>query len=214
MKARSVLYWLSQRSTLVVTALLIALGVLVAYFLTVGFSSSQAQAVIGIASVSAFLAAISATANLLQAVEVQRQRELMQRPYVTASFEGSSKGLIYLLIQNSGNSPARDVRLAFDPAPRDFSGRPLDQVSVFSRPITFLPPASSVRQLIDAGNKLLADGQPTRFRVTISYQSIEGRQYSERVDHDIEWMKQATVPEKSAQDYLEEISKYLKKMAG
>lgn len=214
MNLKPVLYWLSRRSILVIAILLLGLGAIFAYFLATGFSPQQSQAVIGVAAISAFLAAISATANLLQAVEAQRQRELLQRPYVIAYFDGSSKATVNFLVQNSGNSPARNVTILFEPSPVDFAGRTLDKVSVFSKPISFLPAGATIRQLVDVGHRLLADGKPTHFVVSVTYSSVEGQSYSERFDHDIEWMKQATVPEKSLQDHLSDISEHLKKMAG
>jgi hypothetical protein len=210
MTTRNVAYWLSRRSTLVIAILFLALGVLVAYFLATGFSSQQAQAIVGIAAVSAFFAAVSAVANLLQAVEVQRQRELRERPLVTAYFEGSSKAAVYFVVENSGNSPALDLSLRFEPAPTHFSGRTLDQDSTFARPIPFLPAGKSLRQIIDAGHRFLAEGRPTRFSVALAYSGIQGSSYSDKFDHDVEWMKQATVPEKSIEDHLEEIAKILK----
>jgi len=213
MNTMAVAYWLSRRSTLVVAVLFLALGVFVAYFLATGFSSQQAQAIVGIAAISAFFAAVSAVANLLQAVEVQRQRELQERPFVTAYFEGSSKGAVYFIVENSGNSPALNLSIRFDPPPTDFSGRTLDQVSTFARPIPFLPAGKSLRQIVDSGPRFLSQGRPTRFAVTLAYSGVQGNSFSDRIDHDVEWMKQATVPEKSVEDQLEEIAKILKAKA-
>jgi len=213
MNAKNLAYWLSRRSTLVVAILFLALGILFAFFLATGFSSQQTQAVIGIAAVSAFLAAVSAVANLLQAVEAQRQRELQERPYITAYFKGSSKGAVYFVVENSGNSPALNLSIRFAPAPTDFSGRTLDQVSPFAKPIPFLPAGGSLRQIIDAGHAFLAEGKPTRFTITIAYSGVQGVSYSDHFDHDVEWMKQATLPDKSIEDHLEEITKILKARA-
>ena len=101
-------------------------------------------------------------------------REAQERPNVIAYFDPAANGVIYFVVNNSGNSPAVNVEVRFDdPAPIDFANRPLDQVSLFQKPITFLPPGQQFRQLVDVGHKLLADDRPTVFRTTVLYESVE-----------------------------------------
>ena len=72
-RLRSLIERLSRHSMMVVTALLIAVAVLMIWFLIVGASTSASQVTIGIAALAAFFAAFSAIGSLLQAVEVEKQ---------------------------------------------------------------------------------------------------------------------------------------------
>lgn len=205
--------WVARRSVVIATVFLFALGALI-LFLVSGFVPISVEVSIGIAMISALFSAVSAFANLLQAVEVQKQRESQERPYVIAYFDAESNGVIYFVIENSGNSPALNVTVKFNPAPIDFGGRPLNQVSLFEKPISFLPAGKSLRQLVDVGHSFLADGKPTKFSVAISYTSIHHEIYRESTEHDLAYLKQATRPGKSVEDHLESISKELKDLVG
>lgn len=209
MKLKLALQWFAQRSIFIVTALLVTVGALLIWFLVAGFSPTTTNVSIGIAAISVMLAAISSIANLLQAVEVQKQRESQERPYVTAYFDGTSGGLVFFVVENFGNSPALNVTIQFKPAPIDFAGRPLNRVSVFKRPISFLPPGKSLRQAVDVGHRFLAEGKPTVFAVSISYTSVHHYVYKESLKYDIAYLKQATLPRKSVAENLESISKKL-----
>ena len=70
-KIKGILSWLTQRSVIVISILIIGVGILLIWFISTG-SSSKENIAIGIAAISAFLAAISAIANLLSAVESQK----------------------------------------------------------------------------------------------------------------------------------------------
>jgi hypothetical protein len=100
----------------------------------------------------------------------------------------------------------------FDPSPIDFAGRQLNEVSLFSSPISFLPATKVIRQIIDAGYRFLEDGKPTKFSVTIRYFSIFGDSFNDVIEHDLEYLKQATVPSKTVEDYLKKISEELEKL--
>jgi len=208
-KLKAILHWLSKRSVILITVLLFGVAILLFWFLAAGFSPDNERMTIGIAAITAFLAAISAIATLLQAVEVQKQRENLERPYITAYFDGTSSGAVYFVIENSGNSPAIDVSFEFDPPPVDFAGRPLSEVSLFSNPISFLPAGKMIRQIIDAGFKFLEEGKPTKFKVAIKYSSIFGDSFDDLIEHDLEYLKQATVPGKTVEDHLKKISEEL-----
>ena len=176
------------------------------WFLSDGFSPEKERVAIGIAVVSAFFSAISAMSSLIQAVETQKQRENLERPYITAYFDGSSSGALYFFIENSGNSPALDVSFKFNPSPIDFSGRPLNEISLFSNPISFLPTGKIIRQIVDASYRFLEDEKPLKYQVTIKYSSIFGDSFEHSYQYDLEYLKQVTLPRKNADDYLKDIS--------
>lgn len=201
---------IAKRGIFVIAVLLLAVSVLFTWFLVTGFSESQATIVIGIAAVSAVFAAISSIAGLMQATEIQRQRENQERPYITAFFEGTNKGGLYLEIQNAGNSPAVDVTFKFVPDPIDFAGRKLSEVSLFKKPISFMPQGKAYRQIVDVSHKFLADGKPTKYQISIIYSSVSGQMFDESTDFDLEYLKQSTLPGKTIEENLEDISKQLK----
>ena len=78
------------------------------------------------------------------------------------------------------------------PAPVDFAGRPLSEVSLFAHPITFMPPGQVHRQAVHMANKFLAEGNPTRFDVLVRYDSIRNEHFNETTVHDLVYLKQAT----------------------
>ncbi len=202
--------WFQRFGLVIITALLVGVAALLIYFLVAGFSSSTVGVSLAIAALAVFFAAIGSIANLLGAVEAQRLREAQEMPYVHGYFDGSSKGMVYFVICNSGNSPAQDVRIKFDPAPIDFADRSLNEVSLFAQPITFMPPGQTLRQAVHIGHKLLAEGKPTRFSVLFKYKSIRKQDFQETTIHDLAYLKQATLPGKTVEDSLEALSKDLR----
>lgn len=203
-KIKGFLSWLGQRSVIFFSILIICVGILLIWLISTG-SSSKENIAIGIASISAFLAAISAIANLLSAVEAQRQRENTQRPYVQGFFDAGSSGVIYFTIQNFGNSPAFDVMIKFGVAPIDFADRPLGEVSLFTKPISFIAPGQNYRQFINVGFTLLAEGNPTKYDYTITYYSANHQKFIEKIETDLSYLKQVTVPGKSIEEHLSSI---------
>lgn len=211
-RIRRFFQFVAQRGAVALAALLFAIAVFLIWLVITGFSQSATTAAIGIAAISALFAAISSFANLLQAIETQKQRENQERPYVNAFFDGEGSGAICVIIQNSGNSPALDVKVTFDPEPVDFANRPLGQVSLFAKPISFLPAGRSLRQVIDVGHRFLAEGKPTQFKISVSYSSVYHIVYADSTDCDLAYMKQATVPRKSTEENLEALTKELKEL--
>lgn len=206
-------HWFAKRSVLFVTVFLFGVATVMLCFFSVGLNPNNERAVIGIAVVAAFLSAISAVATLVQAVETQKQREELERPYVIAYFDATNNGALYFVIENSGNSPALDVRFKFDPSPIDHAGRALDTISLFANPISFLPTGKVIRQIVDASHRFLEDGKALKYEVSIKYYSAFGDKFSESIEHDLEYLKQTTLPIKTTNDYLKEISKELEKLS-
>lgn len=208
-KIKHLWYEITKRGFIVVVFLLGFSAILI-WFLVTGISPSETTIIIGISAIAAVFAAISSVATLMQATEAQKQRENQERPYITAFFEGTGRGMVYLEIQNGGNSPALNVTFDFDPQPVDFAGRKLSEVSLFQKPISFMPQGKIYRQAIEMGFRFLAEGKPTKYRVKITYSSISGELFTPSVDYDLEYLKQATLPGKTIDENLEDISKHLK----
>ena len=210
MAFRNLFQWLSRRSALLITALAFAVAILLVWFLVAGFTPGAQAVNIGIAAIATLLAAISSIASLLQAVETQKQRENLERPYVLADFDSESSGVVTFVIQNLGNSPAKNVSIEIEPPPVDFRGRQLNEISLLAKPIGFLPPGRTLRQVIDASFRFLEAGKPRKFKITTKYASAFGETFKEVVDHDLEYLVDSTLPKKSADDYLKNISEEIK----
>jgi hypothetical protein len=213
MRFKRFLQSVARRTAFLIAILLFGFGIFLIWFLTVGQSNNLNQVAFGVAAISAFFAAVSAIATLLQAVEIQRQREAQERPYIIAYFEGTTNGAICFTIENVGNSPAYDLEIKFKSAPIDFAGRPLNQISLFAKPITFLPASKSLRQIIDAGYRFFAEDKPTKFPVSIVYKSVYGDIFTENIEHDLEYLRQATLPGKTLDDHIKEVAEQLTKIA-
>lgn len=216
-KLKRVLHWVAKKRFWFVTFLLIVVVILMFrfrfWFLFTAVSPNAQTTTIVIAAIAAIFSAISAIANLKMAVEVKRQRKLLERPYVTAYFDGANNGALYFVIENSGNSPAVDIRFKFDPPPVDFLGRPLNEVSLFSNPISFLPTGKVIRQMINASHTFLENGKTTRFKIELKYLSIWNDPFEEAIEHDLEYLRQVTLPRKTTEDYLEDIGKGIGELA-
>lgn len=209
MKIKLFFQWLARRSTLLITALLFGGAIFLIWVLVAGVSFNDKTTTI-IAAISIFFAAVSAFANLLQAVEVQRQREDQERPYIIVYFEATNNGAFYCVIENVGNSPAYDLRIKFNPSPIDHADRPLNEISLFANAITFLPAGKSIRQIIGATFRFFENNKSIKFSVNITYKSVYGELFSEPVEHDLEYLRQTTLPGKLTNDYLKEIGDQMK----
>lgn len=202
---RHILQWIINRAKFLSLAVLLGITVIFIWFF-VGDNSSTELLAIKIASISALFAAVSSVATLIQAVEAQKQRQSLERPYIIADFTVASDGKICFVTQNIGNSPALNVSIKFsDPVPLDFAKKPLG----FIEPIKFLPPGKSVTQLMGHGHSLLKDDQPTRFRFRVIYTSTYHDLFQESVEQDLSYLKGVIFPEKSVQESLENISRQL-----
>ena len=137
---RHIIQWIANRAKFLIVAILIGIAVLFIWFF-VGNNSSPEILVIKIATISALFAAVSSIASLMQAVETQKQRQNLERPYVVADFNVASDGEISFVTKNVGNAPALNITVKFfDPVPTDYSKKPLG----FLEPIKFLPSGKSV----------------------------------------------------------------------
>ena len=211
MKLKLFFQWLARRSTILFTALLFGGAIFFIWVLITGISFDEKTTTI-IATISIFFAAVSAFASLLQAVEAQRQREDQERPYIIAYFEAANNGAFYFVIENVGNSPAYELKIKFSPSPIDYANRPLNEISLFSNPITFLPSGKSIRQIIGGTSRFFEQNKPTEFSIDITYNSVYKELFTEKIVHNLEYLRHTTLPGKLTNDYLKEISEHMKNL--
>lgn len=116
-----------------------------------------------------------------QVREIRRTRQDESRPFVVADFE-VKKGMIYLVITNTGRTMARDVRFAFDPA---LSGTLDDRnraepwslatLKMFRDGIPALPPGKRIVTLFDSSFQRNRDVYPDEYEVTVDYADAAGK---------------------------------------
>src|SRR3990172_314212 len=162
MSFRNILQGISKHGRFIVFVFIFGVGILIIWFMVSGFDQGELQISIGLAAISTYLAAVSSIANLLQAVETERQRRNQERPYINTYFDPSGGGMIYFIVENLGNSPAKKISIEINPIPKDHAGRKLSDVSFFSKPIGFLPAGKKLRQMVDIGYNFLRDGSWSR----------------------------------------------------
>lgn len=208
-RIRHALQWVMNRASVILASIAFGAVILVIWLLDANNPTTETLA-IKIASISAFFAAVSAVATLVQAIETQRQRRGLERPYVIADFNIASDGEIDFVTQNIGNAPALNVIVRFsEPAPADFANKPLG----FLEPIKFLPPGKSLRQWMGYGYSLFKDNKSVKFHLSIRYTSVYHELFQESIDYDLSYLMGVTFPEKSIQEGLENIARQLATLA-
>jgi len=160
----------------------------------------------GIAVAATLFAALSSLFSLIQITEMQKQREASERPYIQAYFDDEYTGMLVFKVINSGSAPALDVKIEFNPAPRDYANRRLSSVSLFSNPISFIPPGKEYRQIVIQGYVFFKKSRRRKFAVKTTYYSSSGKRFEENTTHDLSYLKHAHVTPKQSDGYLKDIA--------
>lgn len=196
--------WITERARIVGAFLLFCIPVVLLYQVLRISGSNLEMLAIYIASISAIFAAVSSFATLLQAIEMQKQRRNLERPYIIADFDIASDGEISFITQNIGNSPAFDLLIKFEePVPINSRKKPLG----FLSPVKFFPPGKSMKQIWDYPHNIFKEDSPAKYRFTITYASIFHDAYKEIIEQDISFIKDIVFPERTIQQNLEHISR-------
>ena len=95
-------------------------------------------------------------------------------------------GLLFLVVRNIGDAPARRVSVRFDRALPGVGGRVDVGTLALFRNIEFLAPRRSIRTFLDTAASWFARGAPTRFAAQVSYHDASGRRRTATVAHDLE----------------------------
>lgn len=106
--------------------------------------------------------------QLEQAEKAQREQN---EPYVIVDIQtdGPGSGLLVVIIENTGPTVARDVRIAVDPPLVSASGDNLTErlQAGLSRAIPMLPPGRRLKYAFDVSSRRFASELPTAFRFTV-----------------------------------------------
>ncbi len=205
------LKWLARRLGILLALLVMGLGIVFLWIVSAG--NADPTFIVGIAAVSAFFSLVSAVAGLIQAVEIQRQRENAENPHVLVYFEGKSNHMIYAIIENFGHTPAKEICIKFDPSPLYMREKQLNDVGPFANSIPLLPSGKKFEQIIDSGPELLMEGRTIRFRVSLRYSSLNGHTFDEEDIIDLSYMKEATLPSPSASEAVMRVAKELESIS-
>lgn len=205
------LRWLSRRTAISMALLLFSFVVILLWIGFAIFGEPSESVALALAAISAFFAAVSSFGALFQAIEVQRQRENLERPYIVVYFDVTPKGAIYVVIENFGSSPAKNVKVSFDPSFIDHKNQSLNDISLFANAISFMPPRKTIKQFVGGGPAIL-NRDNLRFTVSISYMSLGGESFYESDIIDLAYMKDMSRPMNTGEDHLEAIASSIKNM--
>lgn len=127
------------------------------------------------------VAVIAAVIALIQVRQARKLREEEAAPYVVVDIASGavSRQLLYLTIENTGKTVARNVRVNFDPPLQqamDTAGYPIADWSALRDGVQTLTPGRKVDALFDEAEKLYAADTPRRYAVTIECKNGHGRQ--------------------------------------
>ena len=107
------------------------------------------------------------------------------RPWVLLDTE-CRRGAVSLVLVNIGDEPAYGVRVKFSP---DVSGvdpeRPVSKLRLFQG-LSLLRPGRRIRVFVHAARLLYADPRPTTFSALVSYRDVDGHDYQEVFEHDLD----------------------------
>ena len=110
-------------------------------------------------------------------------------------------GLLFLVVENTGDAAALDVSCKFRRRLRGLGGtEDLSKLPLFEH-IAYLGPGREIRTLLDSSAAFFARAEPTRVAVTTSYADASGRAYTSTVEHELAIYRDlAYVPRKVPSD--------------
>jgi hypothetical protein len=183
-----------------------------ANWITVSISAAAAVAAI----LAALFAGTQSRAAATQASFARKQYELAElvrkdqaQPYVFADIRPDTNGfLMMLVVENTGPTVARNVRVTFDPPLRSITFPEVETLRFLREGIKALPPGRRIMWYFDTGPAIFENDVPKRYQVTVSADGPFGP--SEEMTYEIDF----TILEHSeARDpgRLKDITEQLKK---
>ncbi|MDI2127953.1 hypothetical protein [Yinghuangia seranimata] len=100
---------------------------------------------------------------------IQARRESLE-PHVVVSFEVIRK-TFNVVVQNVGQSVARDVRIVFDPpltSAKPSEGYVIAEVTMFKKGIPTLPPGQRLTAFLDTGPNRVNSTEPMEYTATVA----------------------------------------------
>ena len=140
--------------------------------------SAQEWSAIGTMA-TAIIALAAAGFAAAQVLEARRAREDRTRPFVVVDIVPSKTSplLLLLVVENIGQTLARDVKLKFDPPLRTtFEQRAIEDSSLVTEGILSMPPGRRIEGLFDQGPARSESDLPMRYDVTVELRDARGRE--------------------------------------
>ncbi|MFI8372038.1 hypothetical protein [Streptomyces sp. NPDC085466] len=164
-----------------------------------------------IASIIALLQTSAARAQLALGKRVHREQN---EPYVIVDIQPDPYGPMLLVIENTGPTVARDVRISCDPplesgwAPEP--GQPdLTQIlqEILSRPIPILPPRRRLTFLFDNVDRFQNISLPRRYTFTVDADGPAGKVETAQYTVDLDAVKWSLIAERPTQKVEDKLAK-------
>ena len=135
-----------------------------------------------IAGVAAFYAASQALSAGNQAKSAEQQLELANQvrqdqaqPYVFADIRPDTGGfLMMLVVENTGTTVARHVRVSFEPELRSINFPDIVQLRFLQEGISALPPGRRISWYFDTAPAIFENDVPKKYTVTVDAEGPYG----------------------------------------
>jgi hypothetical protein len=96
------------------------------------------------------------------------------------------RGLLFLVVANTGDRPALEVRVKFDRAFTGVGGtKRMHRLALF-RKLEFLAPRKSIEVFLDRSDAYFARGEPTELTARVAWRTPEGARRAATIRHDLE----------------------------
>lgn len=113
-------------------------------------------------------------------VEMRTAREEQRRPYVVLDIDYPRQGLCNLVMRNTGNAPAFDVAVLFEPdLPYQDSGLTLSKLPIFQH-AAFFPDGKEVSFFLRSLIGKIPPAKERLLNATVKYRSAAGTWFEER----------------------------------
>jgi hypothetical protein len=103
--------------------------------------------------------------------------------FVDVVFE---RGLLFLVVANTGDRPALEVRVKFDRAFGGVGGTKRMQRLALFRRLEFLAPRKSIEVFLDRSDAYFARGEPTELTARVTWRTPDGARRAATIRHDLE----------------------------
>ena len=103
------------------------------------------------------------------------------RPYVIVDFEFQSI-VVMLAVRNIGTTPAREVRIRFDPPLQSSLAHDPSEFAVFADGSPMLAPGRAIRHMFGTGPQFFpqeGEGVPLRYEAQVQYTNLGGKRYDD-----------------------------------
>jgi hypothetical protein len=96
------------------------------------------------------------------------------------------RGLLFLVVANTGDRPALEVRVKFDRAFTGVGGaKRMHRLALFRR-LEFLAPRKSIEVFLDRSDAYFARGEPTELAARVTWRTPDGARRAATIRHDLE----------------------------